>query len=201
MSIWGIVVAAGSGSRFGTPKHGIELGGVPMWERAVSDLVAGGVDHVVVVGDVPSGIRGGARRQDSVAKGLATVPESAEFVLVHDAARPLTGSDIVRAVVSRLLKGDVDGVIPAVAVRDTVKRVAGERVVETVDRSDLVAVQTPQGFRASVLHEAHRTIMDDATDDAQLVEMAGGHVVTVPGSVRNLKVTFPDDLRVAEALL
>lgn len=172
-----------------------------MWQRATSDLEAGGVEHVVVVGDVPSGIDGGARRQDSVARGLAAVPEEAEFVLVHDAARPLAGPEIVRAVIDRLRHADVDGVVPALPVRDTVKRVAGNHVIETVDRTELVAVQTPQGFRAAVLREAHRTIAADATDDAQLVEMAGGRVVTVPGSVRNLKITFASDLDVAEALL
>lgn len=201
MTTWGIVVAAGSGTRFGQPKHDIEIGGVSMWQRACSDLEAGGVEKVVVVGDVPSGVAGGARRQDSVAAGLAQVPRGVRFVLVHDAARPLAGPDLARAVIERLRRDDVDGVVPALPVRDTVKRVRGDRVVATVDRSDLAAVQTPQGFRTDFLRAAHEQVSDDVTDDAQMVEMMGGVVVTVPGSVRNLKVTLPEDLRVAEALL
>lgn len=201
MSAWGIIVAAGSGTRFGSPKHSLELNGVPLWQRARADLLSAGVEAVVIVGDVPGGVSGGPRRQDSVAAGLAQVPDDVDLVLVHDAARPLAGPTVARAVLERLSQGDVDGVVPAVAVRDTVKRVDGERVLETVDRSDLVAVQTPQGFRTSKLRSAHRDVPEDVTDDAQMIEMTGGTVVTVAGSVRNLKITVPDDLTVAEALL
>ncbi len=201
MTIWGIVVAAGAGSRFGSPKHVLELDGVALWQRARDDLLAGGVDSVVVVGDVPGGFHGGRRRQDSVAAGLAQVAADAAYVLVHDAARPLAGADVVNAVLERLGQGDVDGVVPAVPVGDTLKRVQGSSVLETVDRSDLVAVQTPQGFRADMLRRAHREVTSDVTDDAQMIEAIGGSVVTVAGSARNLKVTHPADLDVAAALL
>lgn len=201
MNAGGIVVAAGRGERIGRPKHLIELAGIALWERARQDLLEGGADPVVVVGDVDGGVPGGPRRQDSVAAGLAHLPDALEWILVHDAARPLAGPDLVQRVLKRLVAGDVDGVIPTVGVRDTIKRIDGDVVVSTVERASLAAVQTPQGFRASALREAHRTVSRDVTDDAQMIEQAGGKVVTVPGSPRNLKVTYPDDLIVAEALL
>ncbi|HHC09168.1 MAG TPA: 2-C-methyl-D-erythritol 4-phosphate cytidylyltransferase [Actinobacteria bacterium] len=203
MSTWAIVVAAGAGRRFGGPKHEALLAGEPLWRRAVSAVEAAGVDGVVVVGPVPGGVPGGARRRDSVAAGLAHVPEGATVVVVHDAARPLASPRLVEAVVRRVGLGDVDGVVPAVPVRDTLKVVTDGRVVRTVDRSRLVAVQTPQAFAADVLRAAHEVVGpdEDVTDDAGLVEAMGGTVVTIPGEVTNLKVTFPDDLRLAAAIL
>ncbi len=143
---------------------------------------------------------GGDRRRDSVAAGLAAISDHAGFVLIHDAARPLVTPDLVRAVIDRLLVGDVAGVVPVVPVRDTLKRVAGEFVVETVNRSDLVAVQTPQGFNLEALRAAHAVAGGDATDDASMVEAVGGTIATVDGDPANLKVTYPEDLAVAEAL-
>ena len=201
MTAHGIVVAAGRGERFGTPKAEVLLRGVPLWQRAVSALRAAGVEEVVVVGPVPGGIPGGDRRRDSVAAGLASLPTEAEWVLIHDAARPLATPDLCRSVLERLARGDVDGVVPALPVPDTLKRVVGDRVAATVSREDLVAVQTPQGFRVSVLRRAHLAGSEDATDDAALVERIGGSVVFVPGEPSNLKITFPADLLVAEALL
>jgi 2-C-methyl-D-erythritol 4-phosphate cytidylyltransferase len=125
----------------------------------------------------------------------------ADFVLVHDAARPLAGADLVSRVVERVLEGDIDGVVPVVPVRDTLKEVAGSAVVRTVDRSSLVAVQTPQGFRTSALIKAHEEISGDATDDAAMVEAAGGSIVWVEGDPGNLKLTYPEDLQVMEAML
>lgn len=200
MSTHGIVVAAGRGERFGAPKAEVLLRGVALWRLAVGALHEAGV-AVVVVGPVPGGIPGGDRRRDSVAAGLAALPGDAEWVVVHDAARPLASPALVRAVLDRLWRGDVDGVIPALAVRDTIKRVSGERVTETVSRADLVTVQTPQGFRVAALRRAHLGDDDDATDDAALVERNGGSVVFVPGEPTNLKITFPGDIAVAEALL
>ena len=200
MQIWGIVVAAGAGRRFGGAKQHVELAGVPLWQRAVEVLRAGGVHDVVVVGDVPGGVPGGERRRDSVAAGLAALPATATHVLVHDAARALATPELVTRVIAALTDGS-DAVIPVVAVRDTLKRVDGTKVVETVDRSDLVAVQTPQGFGRAVLEAAHRDDADDATDDAALVERAGVVVTTVEGDPANLKVTYPEDLAVATALL
>ncbi len=201
MSLWGIVVAAGEGSRFGGPKHDCLLAGKPLWQWAADSLAAAGAADVVVVGAVRGGIPGGARRRDSVAAGLAAIPAGTELVLVHDAARPLASADLASRVVVRLEAGGADGVVPALAVRDTLKAVDGDRVSHTVDRSALVAVQTPQGFLAEVLRRAHAAGDDDATDDAALVERIGGRVATVPGEPRNLKVTYADDLATLAALV
>jgi 2-C-methyl-D-erythritol 4-phosphate cytidylyltransferase len=200
VKLYGIVVAAGRGERFGGPKAGLLLQGLPLWQWAVAALEGAEVSGVIVVGAVPGGVPGGTRRRDSVAAGLAALPADATHVLVHDAARPLATTALARAVVTRLAVGDVDGVVPAVPVGDTIKRVEGERVVETVLRTGLVAVQTPQGFRLEALRSAHGADDADATDDAQLVERAGGSVVYVPGEGSNLKITYPEDLAVAEAL-
>jgi 2-C-methyl-D-erythritol 4-phosphate cytidylyltransferase/2-C-methyl-D-erythritol 2,4-cyclodiphosphate synthase len=199
--IHGIVVAAGRGSRYGGPKHGIALDGIALWERALRALHAGGIPDVVVVGDVPGGVPGGERRRDSVLAGLEALPDDAEGVLVHDAARPLASPELVARVRERLAAGDADGVVPVVPLRDTIKRVAGERVVETVERSDLAAAQTPQGFRVAALRAAHAADPSDVSDDAVLVERNGGPVVAVPGEVGNLKITFAGDLELARALL
>ena len=196
-----MVVAAGTATRYGSPKQTALLGGTPLWQWAQRALVAGGASDVVLVGDVPDGVSGGARRRDSVAMGLAVVPDDVEFVLIHDAARPLASDSLVRAISIRLQQGDADGVVPVVPIRDTVKRVSAERIVETIDRSELVMVQTPQGFATEALRKAHATVDGDAPDDAYLVEQAGGKVVSVPGEVSNLKITFPRDLAVAEGLL
>jgi 2-C-methyl-D-erythritol 4-phosphate cytidylyltransferase len=200
VNLYGVVVAAGRGERFGGPKSDLPLQGLPLWQWAVAALESVDPAGVVVVGEVPGGIPGGARRRDSVAAGLAVLPEGATHVLVHDAARPLATAALVRAVLTRLAVGDVDGVVPAVPVADTIKRIAGERIVETMVRSGLVAVQTPQGFRLEELRAAHDADDTDASDDAELVERHGGSVVFVPGEGSNLKITYPADLAVAEAL-
>lgn len=127
--------------------------------------------------------------------GLAAVPADAEVVLVHDAARPLASPALFDAVVEAIDAG-ADGAVPALDVTDTVKRVAAGVVVETLDRSGLVTVQTPQAFRADTLRKAHAAGVD-ATDDAGLVERAGGRVVIVTGETSNIKITDPGDLDVA----
>jgi 2-C-methyl-D-erythritol 4-phosphate cytidylyltransferase len=200
MPIWGLLLAAGRGTRFGGQKHDIELGGVPLWRQCERALFEGGVERLVVVGDFDGAVPGGDRRRDSVASGLAAISDYTGFILIHDAARPLVTPDLVRAVIDRLLVGDVAGVVPVVPVRDTLKRAAGEFVVETVDRADLVAVQTPQGFNLETLRAAHAVAGGDATDDASMVEAAGGMIAIVDGDPANLKVTYPEDLAVAEAL-
>lgn len=152
----------------------------------------------------PDRVPGGASRSASVRAALAAVPE-AEVVVVHDAARPLLTRDLVERCLAALLEGDADGVIAAARVTDTIKE-AGDRgrVVRTLDRSVLWAVQTPQVFRAETLRRA--LDVDDAalaraTDDASLVESAGGSIAVVEAPRENLKVTTPEDLRLAEALL
>jgi 2-C-methyl-D-erythritol 4-phosphate cytidylyltransferase len=201
VSFWGIVVAAGAGTRFGSPKHIAEVNGKPLWEWGRDALAGAGADGVVLVGDVPGGVHGGERRRDSVKAGLAQVPLEIPFVLVHDAARPLADSELIRRVARRIAVGDVDGVVPVVPIRDTLKRVDDERIIETLDRSRIVVAQTPQGFTADVLRRAHAESNDDASDDAVLVERAGGRVATVPGEERNMKVTYPEDLALLEAFL
>ena len=201
MIVSGIVVAAGLGSRFGAMKQHTELDGVPIWQWARKALLDGGVDDVVMVGPVEGGIPGGERRRDSVAAGLTGLRDGTDFVLVHDAARPLAGPELVGRVIERLIRGDVDGVVPVVPIRDTLKEVAGSAVVGTVDRSNLVGVQTPQGFRVSALIRAHASFEGDATDDASMVEGVGGSIVWVIGDPGNLKLTYPEDLQVMEALL
>ena len=140
-------------------------------------------------------VLGGASRSASVRGGLAAVPESATHVLVHDAARPLVNDEVVGRVIDALAAGS-QAVVPVVAVTDTLRSVDGG----TVDRSGLVAVQTPQGFELGALRTAH-DLQIEGTDDASVVEAIGVAVDHVPGSVTNLKVTFPHDLAVAETLL
>jgi 2-C-methyl-D-erythritol 4-phosphate cytidylyltransferase len=142
---------------------------------------------------------GGATRSDSVRAGLALVPGDADVIVVHDAARPLATPELFHAAIAAVRNG-ADAAICAVHVSDTVKRVTDHVVVETLDRRHLVAVQTPQAFRADALRAAHARGRD-ATDDAALVEASGGKVVVVPGDPHNFKVTNPGDVAVAEALL
>ncbi len=151
--------------------------------------VAAGADVVVAGGD---------SRAASVRAGLAAVPESADVIVVHDGARPLASPALFRAVVDAVT-GGADAAIPGIAVADTLKRVEDDTVVDTVARHGLVAVQTPQAFRAAVLRRAHGT-GSDATDDAGLVESMGATVRVVPGEPRNIKVTTVADLEVAQAL-
>jgi len=205
--VWAIVVAAGSGSRYGGSKQYELLHGrtVLDWSVAAARSVCGGVIVVLPPGDVgrrvPDGnvvVAGGATRSASVRAGLAAVPAEAEIIVVHDAARPLAAAALWDAVVAAV-RGGADGAICAVPVTDTVKRVEGAVVVETIDRTHLVAVQTPQAFRAAALRAAHAA-GDDASDDGALVERAGGRVLIVPGSPDNLKITHLHDLVVAAAL-
>jgi 2-C-methyl-D-erythritol 4-phosphate cytidylyltransferase len=207
VEIWAIVVAAGEGRRFGQPKQFAALGGRPVieWSLEASRTVARGVVAVVpesFVGSPGVGkgadriMAGGPTRAVSVRRGLAAVPDSAEVVVVHDAARPLASRELFRAVVDAVLAG-ADGAIPGIAIADTIKRTRNGQVVETLDRSELVAVQTPQAFRAAALRRAHAD-GSEATDDAGLLEALGLHVVVVPGEYHNLKLTSPDDLAIAE---
>ncbi len=208
VSVWGVIVAAGRGSRFGAPKQFHRLGDrrVVDWSMAAARATC---DNVVLV--VPPGwdvrsepgadvvVEGADTRPGSVRRGLAVVPTEAEIVVVHDAARPL-GTPRLHASVVEAVRSGADGCICAVPIDDTVKRVEDATVVQTIDRHGLWAVQTPQAFRAGVLRRAHDGEAE-ATDDAALVEAIGGRVVVVPGDVRNLKVTRALDLAVAEALL
>lgn len=211
-----IVLAAGSSSRMGgADKIWADLGGRPVLAHSLAVfaamprvvrlvVVAPPERHEAVRALAPAGaslvcVAGGARRQDSVAAGLAAAGE-ATFLLVHDGARPLVTAEVAARVLEAAAR---DGAaIPVVPVVDTIKRVdSNGRVVETVDRSALRAVQTPQGFAAEVLRRAHREVAEDATDDASMVERLGLPVATVPGDPENLKVTTPADLVLARAWL
>ena len=194
---WTVIVGGGSGRRFGRPKQYAELGDGRVIDRAraVAAECTDGVVVVVPPGDVDreGGVAGGATRSESVRAGLASVPEFADIVCVHDAARPLASPDLYTRVIDAVRAG-ADGAIPGLAVTDTIKVVDGDgAVVDTPDRASLVAVQTPQAFRAATLRAAHRS-GGEATDDAALVEAFGGRVVVVDGEPGNRKITTPADL-------
>ncbi|HTW72280.1 MAG TPA: 2-C-methyl-D-erythritol 4-phosphate cytidylyltransferase, partial [Acetobacteraceae bacterium] len=206
MRIAAILVAAGSGNRFGgaTPKQFLPLAGKPVIRHCAAALSA----HVVLlqpVGDpdpvdsalagidhLPT-VPGGATRQDSVLAGLqALAPHTPDIVLVHDAARPLIPTGTIPALLAALR--DHPGAIPGQPVADTLKRVDSGVIAATVPRDGLVRAQTPQAFRFDALLAAHRAGIAGATDDAALLEAAGGTVAIVPGSEDNIKLTYPEDL-------
>ncbi len=209
-AVWLIVVAGGEGHRFGGFKQFAALRGRPVheWSITAGRSVASGVVLVVptgfeddprLAGGADLTVPGGTSRSASVRCGLAVVPADAGIVVVHDAARPLASPSLFTSVVDAVRSG-ADGAVPGVWVADTIKRVAGGRVVSTLDRSDLVRVQTPQAFRRDVLVEAHGSSVD-ATDDAALVEAVGGVVAVVPGEETNLKITSPEDFDAAGLFL
>lgn len=215
MKIAAILVAAGSGVRLGAdvPKAFCTVRGRPLLSYAHERFAEHPlVDGVIVVAPASrldeaaaitraSVVAGGATRQASVAAGLAAVGDEIDAVLVHDVARAFAPAAVIDRVVGALREG-ADAVIPVRPVTDTIKQVdTARRVVGTVDRSTLVAVQTPQGFRRSVLEAAHAAAPGDAaTDDAGLVEFAGGTVVVVDGADESFKITHPWDLVLAEAV-
>jgi 2-C-methyl-D-erythritol 4-phosphate cytidylyltransferase len=208
---WAVVVAAGEGNRFGGRKQFAEIRGRRVVSMALDAARSVALGIVLVVPasidiselerfvEADLVVKGGATRADSVRAGLAAVPTDAEIVVVHDGARPLASTGLFESVVRAVREG-ADAAIPALGVADTLKRVDGDLVVETVPREDLVAVQTPQAFRAEVLRRAHKGCAD-ATDDAALVEGLGATVRVVPGEAFNLKLTEPGDLVVLEALM
>ena len=208
--VWTIVVAAGSGSRFGAPKQFLELRGVRVIDRSVAEAARNSEGVIVVVppnpvpndhdptvtGDVRLRVvTGGASRSASVRRGLAMIPDSAEVILIHDAARPLASASVFQATIAEV-RGGADAVVPVVPLTDTIRRRSGG----TVDRNEFVAVQTPQAFRPGLLRSAHEQNAE-ATDDATVVEAVGGTVVFVDGDRRNLKITTPHDLELAAAWL
>ncbi|KQO94511.1 2-C-methyl-D-erythritol 4-phosphate cytidylyltransferase [Leifsonia sp. Leaf264] len=219
-----IVVAVGSGTRlgFGMPKAFVELAGRPLLAHALSAVFSlaepvqvvvvapsDGLEHAHAIASGIAGaasghltvVPGGATRQESVAAGLAAVDGAVRTVLVHDAARALTPTSQHEAVIAAV-RATGSGVIPGLAVADTIKRVDTDgRILETVDRSQLAAVQTPQGFPRALLAVAYAGAADDHTDDAALVAAAGGEVHAIAGDPLAFKVTTAWDLARAEQLL
>lgn len=193
------------------PKAFVELDGVTLLELSASAARRSGVVDVIVVAAPPElldraaalvpdavVVPGGAERSDSVRAGLAAVPD-AELILVHDAARALTPPALFASVVTAL-RGGADAVVPGIAVADTLKRVDADGLVrDTPDRSELRAVQTPQGFTAQVLRRAHDA-QADATDDAGLVEALGIPVRVIQGDAMAFKVTTQFDLALARLI-
>ncbi len=191
------MVAGGTGARFGRAKQ-FELVGTRRIVDQAAAVARAASDGVVIV--VPpdavaaeGGVAGGTTRSESVRAGLAAVPAEATVICVHDAARPFASADLFAAVIRTVTEG-ADGAVPGVPVTDTIKRIDVDNVVvDTPPRETLVAVQTPQAFRASVLRAAHAG-GSEATDDATLVELCGGRVVVVTGEPTNRKITNLDDL-------
>jgi 2-C-methyl-D-erythritol 4-phosphate cytidylyltransferase len=222
MSVWAILAAAGSGDRLGLdrPKafaplndrplvaeplerldasewvEGIVIAAPPEWEEPCI-LVA----EEVAAGKVAKAVTGGATRSESVRAALAEVPEDATVVLVHDAARPLITNEVIERVITALEPG-WDGAVPTLSIADTVKRLDGEAIAETLDRTGLVTAQTPQAFDANVLRGAFsQQTVTRSTDCASLVESSGGRVRAVEGDPRLLKVTTQADLELVESWL
>jgi len=221
MQALAIVVAAGRGERMGAgrPKAFRDLAGEPLlvkaaqvFERAPSveaivavvpsDEVEAARDLLAPLRKLRAVVAGGSRRQDSVLEGLKQAPEGFDgVVLVHDAARPFVDVPLVEAVLEAAAESGA--ALPVLGLVDTVKRVRDGRVIETVDRSELGAAQTPQGFRFRLLVEAYEAAFRDGitlTDEAMALERLGVAVTTVPGSARNRKITTPEDLAWAEGV-
>jgi 2-C-methyl-D-erythritol 4-phosphate cytidylyltransferase len=221
VSTWAIIVAAGSGDRLGAdrPKAFARLADRPLLAESLERLDASDwVDGIVVAapegweepaillaeelsaGKVAQAVTGGASRAESARLAMAEVPAEAVAVLVHDAARPLLPPEVIDRVLEPLGEG-WQGVVPAIAVADTIKRVDGEQVLETLVREGLVAAQTPQAFAADALRAALAGGIDHASDCASLVEARGGRVKAVEGDPRLRKVTTAQDLLAVEAML
>jgi 2-C-methyl-D-erythritol 4-phosphate cytidylyltransferase len=220
MSVWAVIVAAGRGERLGLdrPKAFANLHDRPLLAESLERLEASDwIDSIVVAappdweepvillaeelgcGKVVESVTGGATRAASVRAALAEVSEDAAVVLVHDAARPIVPEEVIERLLTALNEG-WDGAIPVLPLPDTVKRVEGDQVVETVDREGLAMVQTPQAFVATALRDAVAS-GGEASDCSALVEARGGRIKAVPGDPRLVKVTEPADLELVASWL
>ena len=213
-----IIVAAGEGKRFGSAKQFALLKGKPVLDRTleVFEEHMKVTEIILVVREdwlrekylsrykkLAAVVRGGEKRQDSVMVGFNQLkPDQADIVLVHDGVRPLVGKDLISRIIEAAeQKG---AAIPVLSVEDTIKQVEEERVVQTLNRLTLFKVQTPQGFFFTTLERALRKAKEDSfygTDEASLVERIGEKVYIVEGDTQNIKITSPEDIRIAEALL
>lgn len=201
--IWTIVVAAGSGTRFGSPKQFslINERRIVDWAVETARISSDGV--VIVLppeqAEREGGVVGGATRSASVRCGLAAVPSDATIICVHDAARPFASEFLFDEVIDAVCSG-ADGAVPGLPVVDTIKFIDSTNIVtSTPDRRQLVAVQTPQAFRAKQLRQAHEN-NPEGTDDSTLVEARGGKIVVITGDPLNRKITTPEDLNWARAI-
>jgi 2-C-methyl-D-erythritol 4-phosphate cytidylyltransferase len=221
MSVWALLVAAGAGERLGAerPKAFVGLGGLPLLAEPLRRLDhSGWIDSVVVAAPpgweeptillaeelaatkVVAAVTGGASRAESVRAALAEVPQDALVAVVHDAARPLLSDAVIERVLAPLSEG-WDGAVPVLPLPDTIKRVEGDAVAETVARDGLVAAQTPQAFLLTALRRAHVGDLLDVTDCSALVEARAGRVKAVEGDPRLLKVTTKSDLELVASWL
>ncbi|MBV9601324.1 MAG: 2-C-methyl-D-erythritol 4-phosphate cytidylyltransferase [Chloroflexi bacterium] len=204
-----VLVAAGASTRMGFPKLWVEVCGQPLIAHAVSAALAARPAEMVLVvaadrlaqsrelAPTARVVAGGARRRDSVAAGLAA--SSCEWLAIHDAARALAPPELFRRGLDAARQ--TGAAIPAIPLKDTIKRVADSRVVETPPRSEHMAVQTPQIFRRDVLSRALALSDDDVTDEAALAEQLGIHVAVFDGDERAFKITTPLDFALAQTLL
>ena len=213
-----IIVAAGEGERFGAPKQYAPLAGKPVLEWSLESFETHvQVAKIILVlnSDVRKDeymerytkvthvVTGGERRQDSVIAGFNQVdPSETDYVLIHDGVRPLVSHALIGRIVDATKESGA--AIPVISVEDTVKLVEGDTILETLDRSKVRRVQTPQGFSYQVLETALNRARDDSfygTDEASLVERIGKKVTVVPGDPKNIKITTPEDIKIAEAFL
>lgn len=223
-AVYAVVAAAGHGTRMGREgrKQFIQLAGYPVLAYSLRTLDACASVHRIYLAVNPEDVdwvkeewlpryapakpvevlAGGAERQDTVGNALKRLPDGCDAVIIHDGARPLASARLFERCIEAL--GDCDGVIPVIPCRDTIKEVEGDRVIGTPERGRLRQVQTPQVFRPTALLDAYARAGRDgfsSTDDAGLLEKYGYGVRTVEGETSNIKITYREDLIMAEALL
>jgi len=210
-----VLVCAGKGTRLKKDKPVLLINGKPLFYHTYRAFK--GIKDIAQIVFVMRGehikkaarlinderawyVEGGEFRRDSVMNGLYTLNEDITHVLIHDGARPLVTPKVITDVIAGLKK--YDGVICALKARDTLKRVSGELVKETIKREEIVSVQTPQGFKKDVIMKAYETLSrEDFYDDAQLLEKMGKKVGVVDGDTRNIKITYPQDIEFAKRIL
>ncbi len=216
-NVTAIIVAAGEGKRFGSSKPYAVLKGKKILDYSLEtfDRHPGIFDMILVLHEIGEKAfflekyaklkivsKGGERRQDSVLSGFQHIdPARTDIVLAHDAARPLVNAELIDKIIDAVKA--IGAAIPALPVSDTVKKIEDNRVSRTIDRQGLFCVQTPQGFSCEILGRAFEEALVDSetyTDEAALVEKLGVDVFAVPGDPRNIKITVPEDLKIAEAL-